>query len=182
MGTDYACVQVAASQVLALECRWSGRRNDRSHECSRQGYRTTGPINCGNPNEFPFRDLAERVVVMTGLAHRSSIVLCRRTSQDSVVPTLVKHTAAKLATDCSQRVYGELIPISRNCLREGEFERADQSCVSDPHRSRNCANCRQAVMPLQGSCSSIFDLIRIGRKRSLISATELLACPIAATC
>src|SRR5439155_20661554 len=32
----------------------------------------TGPINCGNPNEFTIRDLAEKVIAMTG--SRSRIV------------------------------------------------------------------------------------------------------------
>jgi UDP-glucuronate decarboxylase len=34
--------------------------------------RITGPINCGNPNEFTIRDLAEKVIAMTG--SRSRIV------------------------------------------------------------------------------------------------------------
>jgi UDP-glucuronate decarboxylase len=34
----------------------------------------TGPMNCGNPNEFTIRDLAEKVIAMTG--SRSRIVHC----------------------------------------------------------------------------------------------------------
>ena len=34
--------------------------------------KVTGPMNCGNPNEFTIRDLAERVIAMTG--SRSRIV------------------------------------------------------------------------------------------------------------
>ena len=48
----------------------------------------TGPINLGNPHEIPVRELAERVIRLTGSRSQHRVTgRCRRTIRCSAAPT-----------------------------------------------------------------------------------------------
>ncbi len=51
------------------------------------GDEVTGPVNMGNPHEIPVRELAERIIRLTGSDSGSSSARCRRTIPRSAAPT-----------------------------------------------------------------------------------------------
>ena len=115
--------------------------------------RITGPINCGNPNEFTIRDLAEKVIAMTGsrsrIVHRASAAGRSKTASSGYQPGT---RAAGLAADGD--AHGR--PAANNFVfREVAFEGQKSSSRKpinprglDPHRGRKHANWRETVMPL----------------------------------
>ncbi len=50
----------------------------------------TGPVNCGNPNEFTIRDLASQVIAMTGSRSRIVHRPLPQDDQGSAVRTSVR--------------------------------------------------------------------------------------------
>ena len=113
----------------------------------------TGPINCGNPNEFTIRDLAERVIAMTGSRSR---IVHRPLPQDdprqrrpdiSQAQELLNWRPAVMLTEGLQRTisyFEKLQSKNEKRAREGRsiarFRSPSRSKMRDPARSRDSAS------------------------------------------